>query len=89
MTLKVVNTKGRQRNPEATCSTCPFFETNDNSCRIRSVPEAPSYNAFPRRGLGDWCAEHTDFWLVPKVPAATQEVGTYMVSSTTVTREEP
>ena len=56
-----------KRNPEATCATCPYFDTyyengmagvqiERGQCRITHIPDNKNSKDF-------WCGEHPDFEL--------------------------
>jgi len=66
-----------KRNPEATCSTCPYWydygrredglawtDKAMGSCRRRESPH------WHQTAAGEWCGEHPDFALVEEVEAA-------------------
>lgn len=55
-----------ERNPEATCATCPYFERRDiynhGSCRL-------TYDAPDKfRSPASYCGEHPDFFGTETFP---------------------
>lgn len=62
-----------QRNPEARCETCPYFDKAyvlpdaDGWCRRKSPQpvwaEDMTLYLFPKMDRGAWCGDHPDFPL--------------------------
>jgi len=56
-----------ERNPKATCATCPFWKTKtsqtvNGQCRAKSpVVYGNGPDTFPWTARGEWCGEHPDF----------------------------
>ena len=57
----------KQRNPEATCGTCPYWEPPQGATRylghcLRVAPGKGRWDEHEMYETG-WCGEHPDFFL--------------------------
>lgn len=64
----------KQRNPEATCETCPYFrrgralddpitEYGGHCCFERLPYTSMGFINYPTTGSLGWCGQHPDFFL--------------------------
>jgi hypothetical protein len=68
--------QAKERNPEACCGNCAYFDGDEKVCKRQSkkvFQHIEGRDCYPSVNADSWCGDHPDFWRVKQEKGTVEE----------------